>query len=102
MDDLLDVLLGVLPPSPPPKLVCEIDTKTTCPIVGIRRFGGYTRPAPREVTVCDSLCIRSNRDYEDMIEDMTRQGQMRSKLLAVEKRASRYDRAMKKKEKGHK
>lgn len=100
MDDLLDALLGPTDSSRQ-KLVCEVDTKTTFPIVGIRCFGGYVRPVPREVTVCDSLCIRNDCEYEDMIEDMTRQGQMRSKLLAVEKRASRYERAMKK-EKSHK
>ena len=99
MDELLDSLLGL---SRTPKLVCEIDTKTMFPVTGIRRFGGYVPPMSREVTVCDSLCITSNREYEEMIEDMTRQSQLRSKLLAVEKRASRYERAMKKEKGGHK
>lgn len=100
MDELLDTLLGPTD-SIRQKLVCEVDTKTTFPVVGIRRFGGYVRHVPKEVTVCDSLCIRNDREYEDMIEDMTRQSQLRSKLLAVEKRSSRYERAMKK-EKSHK
>lgn len=55
MDDeaLLDALLGDVPiplalPIPPSapivKITIEIDTKTTMPVVGRRRFGGYEPP----------------------------------------------------------
>jgi hypothetical protein len=98
MDDLLDALLGIMPT--PARLVCEVDNTTQFPhIIGRRCFGGYTRPVPREVTVCDSLNICNDREYEEKIEDMTRQSQMRSRLLMAEKRMSRYDRAVKS---GHK
>jgi hypothetical protein len=98
MDDLLNALLGITPC--PPRLVCEFDTTTQFPNVIARRcFGGYTRHVPPEVTVCESLNICRDNTLQTKIEDMTRQAQMRSRLLAVEKRASRYDRAMKS---GHK
>jgi hypothetical protein len=94
MDDLLDALLEIT--LPPPKIVYQIDSTTQFPNVIARRcYGGYKQPAPREVTVCDSLNICNDHSFEDTIEHMTRQSQLRSKLLAVEKRASRYERGHK-------
>ena len=94
MDDLLNALLDIIPP--PPRIVYEMDNRTQFPNVIARRcFGGYKRPVQTEVTVCKSLNICNDNTFQEKIEDMTRQAQMRTKLLAVEKRASRYDRTHK-------
>jgi hypothetical protein len=94
MEDLLNALLDIIPP--PPRIVYEMDNRTQFPnVIARRSFGGYTRPGQVEVTVCESLNICNDNTFQKKIEDMTRQAQMRSKLLVVEKRASRYDRVHK-------
>ena len=94
MEDLLNALLNIKPP--PSRIVYEIDNRTQFPnVIARRSFGGYIRPGQVEVTVCESLNICNDNMFQEKIEGMTRHSQMRSKLLAVEKRASRYDRVHK-------
>ena len=97
MDELLDALLGA--PSFKRKLVCKIDIMTTVSGHNVRRYyGGYKPFKPREVTVCDSLCINnSQKEFDDMVNDLVNLSLSRSKLLKAEKRSSRYERLMKKK-----
>lgn len=103
-EDLLDALLGELetPVVPPetkpvrPRIRYEIDNKTLYPNPARRFYGGYTRPVPREVTVCESLDINNGqKEYEEMIDDMTRMSLARTRGLMAEKRFSRYERKQK-------
>lgn len=82
------------PPTRPFK--CVRDYQTWYPNPVRRFYGGYKRPVPREVTVCESLNLNNGeREYEMMIEDMTRMSLARTRGLLVEKRASRYERKQK-------
>lgn len=93
--DLLDSLLGISPSKP--KLQCKIDMNTTARVHTARRcYGGYVTPKPVVASLDPSL-FKSNADkeYEEMIEDMTKMSLLRSKGLLAEKRTSRYEKAMK-------
>jgi len=101
-EDLLDALLGeldVIPSEikPVPRLIrYEIDNKTLYPNPARRFYGGYKRLVPREVTVCESLNLNNGqKEYEEMIDDMTRMSLARTRGLLGEKRASRYERKQK-------
>ena len=97
-DDLLDTLLGPVDiPSPvKQKLKCTIDYRSLYPNPVRRLYGGYIRPIPSVVTVCDSLCINNGqRDYEELINEMTRMSLARMHGLMAEKRSSRYERKQK-------
>ena len=95
--DLLDALLGeVEAKAIPLQFRCEMDNKTLYPNPARRLYGGYTRPVPREVTVCESLNINNGqKEYEVMIDDMTRMSLARTRGLVAEKRFSRYERKQK-------
>lgn len=98
MDDLLDALLS---PHKKKKLVCKIDIMTHVSGHNVKRYyGGYKPFKPREVTICDSLCInKTEKVFDDMVNDMVNLSLNRSKLLNAEKRSSKYERMMKEKKK---
>jgi hypothetical protein len=78
------------------KLECIVDNKTWYPIPARRCYGGYVVPVKEEVTICDSLCINNgDKEYEEMVDDMTQMSLLRSKGLLKEKRMSRYEKAKK-------
>jgi hypothetical protein len=104
--DLLDNLLSnigvpaveyeVISNKPSRRFSCDTDYHTWYPYPVRRIYGEYVRPVPREVTVCDSLCINNDqKEYEEMITDMTRMSLARSRGLMAEKRFSSYERKQK-------
>ena len=104
--ELLDALLcnigipavesEVILNKPSRRFTCETDYHTWYPHPVRSLYGGYIRPVPREVTVCDSLCINNGqKEYEEMITDMTRMSLARTRGLLAEKRSSSYERKQK-------
>lgn len=99
-EDLLDALLGpievpVIPPKRIP-VIYTIDTKTLHPHPARRCYGGYIPPRPRDTSgPVDVHIDTSERDYQEMIEDMTRLSLERMRGLQTEKRFARYERKKK-------
>lgn len=97
-EELLDALLGITHISVIQPLKVTYDNNTFYPNPVRRMYGGYKRLVAPEVTICDSLIIHDGqKEYEEMIEDMTRMSLARTRGLMVEKRASRYERKQKSK-----
>ena len=97
-NDLLDALLGCVVSPPKQVLKFVYDNQTLYPNPCRRMYGGYQRQVAPEVTICDSLKLNNGeREYEEMIEDMTKLSLARTRGLMVEKRASRYERKQKSK-----